>query len=160
MISARIMGYGQDYSFMYDDVEYTVDLNQLEHKKIDTSLISPKGTAKFTLPHSENEIEFKFLTEKDSEKITEEIEGYKKLTPNSSSDITTRLKHTIVSINGDTDKNNIKSFVENQLLALDSRALRTHIKSLTPDVNLTFKTNGGDDIDLPIGLTFFWPDLG
>jgi hypothetical protein len=48
------------------------------------------------------------------------------------------------------------------MLAQDSRALRKYIKDISPDINLTYKMDvkdGGEDIDIPISLSFFWPDL-
>jgi len=161
-IAARILGYGKDYSFTYDGKEYTVDLSIIENKIFDNSLISSKGTFFFTLPKSETIVEFKLLSEKDEEKIKQEIEGFKKINKDSSTDITTRLKHQIVSVDNNNDKNSIKDFVDNYLLAIDSRALRSYIKSISPDIDLNCKisVNGTEeDIDIPINLNFFWPDL-
>jgi hypothetical protein len=161
-IAARILGYGKDYTFSYDGKEHTVDLSVIENKTFDDSLISPKGTLFFTLPKSETVIEFKLLSEKDEEKIKQEIEGFKKINKDSSTDITTRLKHQIVSVDNNTDKNSIKDFVDNYLLAIDSRALRSYIKRISPDIDLNYKIliNGTEeDIDIPINLNFFWPDL-
>ena len=49
------------------------------------------------------------------------------------------------------------------MLARDSRALRNHIKAIQPDIDLSFKyTNkrGQEkEIDIPIGVGFFWPDV-
>ena len=162
LIASRILGYGKDYSFSYDGKEYNVDLSQIDNKPFNTDLVSYKGTIKFTLPVSKNTVEFKFLSEKDEEKIDQEIEGLKKLNKDNTSSITTRLKHQIVSIDGDEDKTNIKNFVDNYLLAQDSRALRLYIKAISPDVNLTTKVevNGvEEDIDIPININFFWPDF-
>jgi hypothetical protein len=162
IIAARILGYGKDYSFSYDGKEHTVDLSVIENKTFDDSLISPKGTFFFTLPKSETVIEFKLLSEKDEEKIKQEIEGFKKINKDSSTDITTRLKHQIVSVDSNNDKNSIKDFVDNYLLAIDSRALRSYIKRISPDIDLNYKIliNGiEEDIDIPINLNFFWPDL-
>ena len=162
IVASRVLGYGKDYSFTTKDEDYTVDLSVLENKTFDESLITPDGTFKFTLPSSENEVEFKFLTELDEEKIAQEIEGLKKVNKNSSSEVTTRLKHQIVAINGSSDKNDIREFVDTMLLASDSRALRMYIKDISPDVNLstTVKINGKEEeIDIPINLNFFWPDL-
>jgi hypothetical protein len=161
-IAARILGYGKDYTFSYDGKEHTVDLSVIENKVFDNSLISSKGTFFFTLPKSETVIEFKLLSEKDEEKIQQEIEGFKKINKDSSTDITTRLKHQIVSVDGNNDKNSIKDFVDNYLLAIDSRALRSYIKRISPDIDLNYKIliNGiEEDIDIPINLNFFWPDL-
>jgi len=162
MVASRVLGYGKEYSFTMNNTDYNIDLSVLENKTFDESLITSDGTFKFTLPSSENEIEFKFLTELDEEKITQEIEGLKKVNKNSSSEVTTRLKHQIVVINGSSDKNDIREFVDTMLLASDSRALRIYIKDISPDVNLstTVEINGKEEkIDIPINLNFFWPDL-
>ena len=162
IVASRVLGYGKDYSFTIGKNNYSVDLSTLENKTFDESLITSNGTFKFTLPSSENEIEFKFLTEFDEEKITQEIEGFQKINKNSSSEVTTRLKHQIISINGSSEKNDIREFVDTMLLASDSRALRIYIKEISPDVNLstTVEVNGKEEeIDIPINLNFFWPDL-
>jgi len=162
LVASRVLGYGKDYSFTYGGKEYNVDLSTIENKVFDTSLISSKGTFNFTLPNSGTVIEFKLLSENDEEKIQQEIEGLKKFNKELSSEITTRLKHQIVSVDGNDDKTSIKEFVEQYLLASDSRALRAYIKSVSPDVDLSTKVviNGvEEDIDVPINLNFFWPDL-
>ena len=162
LIASRVLGYGKDYSFIYNGKEYNIDLTTIENKPFDTSLISSKGTFKFTLPTSGAEIEFKLLTNKEDEKIKQEIEGYKKINKDASPEVTTRLKHQIVSINGDVDKTNIKNFVDSYLLAIDSRALRLYISSVSPDVDLNYKTTIDgveEDINIPINLSFFWPDF-
>jgi hypothetical protein len=162
LIASRILGYGKDYTFSYGGKDYTVDLSLLENKSFDTSLITPKGTFKYTLPVSKTQIEFKLLTDKDEEKVKQEIEGLKKINKESSTDVTTRLKHQIVSIDGNSDKNTIKDFVDNYLLAADSRALRSYIKETAPDVDLTTRVvidGVEEDISIPINLNFFWPDL-
>ena len=162
IIASRVLGYGKDYTFTINGKEYTVDLSTLDNKPFDTSLLTPRGTFKFILPISQTEVEFKLLTDKDEELIEQEIQGFKKLNKEISSDVTTRLKHHLVAVDGSTDRNVIKEFVEFNLLAADSRALRLYIKDISPDVNLTTKVevNGvEEDIDIPISLNFFWPDL-
>ena len=161
LISSRILGYGKDYTFNYDGTEYTVDLSQLENKTFDETKVTPKGTFMFTLPATGTKVEFKLLNDRDNEVIDQEVENMKKLNKEASSEVTTRLKHQIISIEGDTDKNNIRSFTE-RMLAQDSRALRKYIKDISPDVNLSTKVKVDgveEDIDIPISLSFFWPDL-
>ena len=162
IIASRVLGYGKDYTFTYGGKEYNVDLSTLENKPFDTSLITSRGTFKFKLPVSQTEVEFKLLTDKDEELINQEIQGFKKLNKEISSDVTTRLKHHLVVVDGSTDRNIIKEFVEFNLLAADSRALRLYIKEISPDINLSTKVevNGvEEDIDIPISLNFFWPDI-
>jgi hypothetical protein len=86
----------------------------------------------------------------------------KKLNKNSSPDISTRMKYLITSVDGDYEKSTIREFVDTQLLARDSRALRNHIAEVQPDIDLTFdyEDDNGDSIKIPIpiNLNFFWPD--
>jgi hypothetical protein len=65
----------------------------------------------------------------------------------------------ILSINGDEDNKQIREFVDNHLLARDSRAFRTHIRSFQPDVDLTITLDSGEEVEVPMGLSFFWPDI-
>ncbi|CAB4138386.1 hypothetical protein UFOVP331_16 [uncultured Caudovirales phage] len=161
LISSRILGYGKDYTFSYDGTEYTVDLTELDNKPFDETKVTPRGTFMFTLPATGTKVEFKLLNDKDNETIDQENESMKKFNKDSSSEVTIRLKHQIVSVEGDNDKNSIRSFVE-QMLAQDSRALRKYIKDISPDVNLSTSVKINDveeSIDIPISLSFFWPDL-
>jgi hypothetical protein len=161
MIAARILGYGKDYKFIYRGEEETVDLTQIENAPLHEEI--QKATSNefaFTLPGSGNVVTFKLLTHSDEKKIEQETKGLAKINKNSSTTITTRLKHQILSINGETEKPKIREFVDNYLLAQDSRALRERIKELSPDVDLTFFPENGDNrVDIPIGISFFWPDL-
>ena len=60
----------------------------------------------------------------------------------------------ITSVNGDTERKNIREFVDNYLLARDSRALRKHIEETQPDVDLTFNLDGEEEVTIPIGINF------
>ena len=157
------MGYGKDYNFTYNGENIEVDLTEIEDKPIDESLIkNGKNEFSFTLPRSKKEITFRFLTHKDEKAIDAELKGLKKINKNASADVSTRLKHVITSVEGDYEKSTVRKFVDNQLLAMDSRALRNYITEIQPDTNLVFKYEGKDgdfiDINIPINLNFFWPD--
>ena len=66
----------------------------------------------------------------------------------------------ITSVEGNTESKTIREFVDNHFLARDSRAFREYVKEVQPDVDLTFFPDGSDSkINVPIGLSFFWPDL-
>jgi hypothetical protein len=163
LVAARILGYGKDYNFTYNGEEIEVDLTQIEDKPLDESLLKEgKNEFSFTLPTSKTEINFKFLTHKDEKAIDAELKGIKKLNKNASAEMSTRIKYLITAVNGDYEKKTIRDFVDNQLLAIDSRALRNYITEIQPDTNLTFnyEARNGDfvDIDIPININFFWPD--
>jgi hypothetical protein len=169
LIAARILGYGKDYDFLWTDPitgkveKLTADLTTLEPKVIDESLFTKgKNEFNFQLPFSKVTVTFRLLTHGDEQKIDKEIKGLEKVNSQGSYDITTRLKHTIVAVNGDGDLANVREFCEN-MLARDVKALREHINKIMPDVNLKVdatKSNGDvvEGVDLPIGVNFFWPD--
>jgi len=161
MVAARILGYGSEYKFDYAGEEQLVDLSALDNKQLDEKLFSSRTNEfVFTLPKSKNNISFKLLTHKDEQDINRELEGLKKINKDASPELSTRLKYMIVSVEGRRDKKDIREFVDNYLLAQDSRALREYVREIQPDVDLTFFPNGSEDrVSLPIGLKFFWPDI-
>jgi len=158
-IAARILGYGGNYTFEYDGQSQTVDLSTLNNKEFDESLIT-KGVNEFyfTLPHSNTKITFKILTSADEKKIEKELNGLKKINKDNSPELSTRLKYIITSVGGDREEKTIREFVDNYLLARDSRALREYIKIVQPDVDLHHILDSGAEVTIPISLNFFWPD--
>ena len=170
MVAARILGYGADYEFKYnhpvtgEEEIVSVDLTTIEDKFIDDSLVEKgKNEFHFTLPASKKPVTFKLLTHGDDKKIESELKGLKKLHKGNVPEMTTRVKHTIISIEGDYEKKSIRQFVDNELLARDARALRNHIREIQPDIDLKFDFEGEDghieeNVSLPINANFFWPD--
>ena len=171
LVSSRILGYGKDYKFKFTNPNTgkeeiaEVDLTQIDDKELDKSkVISGKNEFSFTLPISKVDITFKLLTHGDEQKILKELKGLEKLGQGNKF-LTTRLKHTILSINGDYEQKTIREFVDNQLLARDSKSFRDYIKTLMPDVKLMFDYEGPDgkvveEVPIPIGVNFFWPESG
>mgnify|MGYP003627021944 FL=1 len=167
MIAARVLGYGKDYPITIksptsgDDIEHVVDLTKLDDQVINWSLHTGENSFKLDLPASKRTVTVSILTQRIQKKIDAELKGLAKLKRNAST--TTMLKHLITSIDGETDNVVVRKFVENDLLAIDSRAIRTFIKSITPDIDLSIEIPDGESGDtfrssLNIGLDFFWPD--
>ena len=161
MVAVRALGYGKDYTFRYGGEDQTVDLSLLGTKELDPDFEeATENEFSFTLPKSENVVTFKLLTGQDEKKIDQELKGLKKIIKEGTPSLTTRLKYQITSINGDRETKSIREFVDKFLLAQDSRALREKIRSLSPDIDLTFYPEGREEgVDIPIGISFFWPDL-
>tara|TARA_B100000287_G_scaffold409841_1_gene437608 strand:+ start:326 stop:1090 length:765 start_codon:yes stop_codon:yes gene_type:complete len=168
MIGARILGYGKDYEVSVTDPDTSlqettvVDLTTIKHKEIDYSLLEDSDNKfSFTLPNSKRTIEFRLLTHKDDEVITETEKAYEKV--GHSSTFTTRLKQHIISIDGDTSKATINRFIDKEFITLDTREFRKYLRKITPDVDLTFdytsQIGEPHKVSIPIGVTFFWPDL-
>ena len=163
MIAARVLGYGKDYTFKINDEEHTVDLTEIKDKILDERDLLTKGQNEFefTLPTTKKTITFKLLTHGDEKKINNEVKGIKRVKKGESPEYSTRLKHMILSVEGESESKTIREFVDTQLLARDARALRQYIKEIQPDVDLLFnlETEAGEkEVRIPIGITFFWPD--
>ena len=159
LIATHILGYGNDYEVEVNGEKENIDLSELENREFDGStLIEGTNEFAFDLPHSKTPITYKVITGRDEKKIERELAGLKKINKNSSPELSTRLKYIITSVNGSDDTKDIRNFVDNFLLARDSRALREHIRETQPDVDLNVVLGSGEEVKVPIGLNFFWPD--
>jgi len=172
MIAARILGYGKDYAvevqdpFSENKQKVVIDLTTIEPKEYDYESLNPgQNEFTFVLPVSNRTVTFRLLTHGLEKKIKEDLKGYAKLTKNTGIDkeLTTRLKNLITSVDGKSDATLINTFVDNELLARDSRALRDEIKRVTPDIDMTFvftsETTGETKVmDMPMDVGFFWPN--
>ena len=164
LIAARILGYGKDYDFQYKGEEVTIDLTELETQYLDEStMIDGKNEFSYTLPHTNTAITYKLLTNRDEKKIEAEIKGLKKINKQASPELSTRLKFMITSVNGETENKTIREFIDNYMLARDSRSFSEHIKSTQPDLQMKFTFTGErgteEDATVPMTAGFFWPDL-
>ena len=158
LVAARILGYGKDYEFTYQGEKVHVDLSAISNKPFDESKFEKgKNNFEYTTSATGDTLTFKLLTHGDEMNIQREVEGLKKINKESSAELSTRLKYIITSVNG--DEASVRTFVDNQFLARDSREFRKHISELQPDVDLRFYPDGAEEgVDIPIGVTFLWPD--
>ena len=101
------------------------------------------------------------MTGKDEKIIDSELQALKKINSNISKTLTTRLKHMIISVDGETHKSEIVKFIDNQFLSRDSLAFRKYLETITPDMDMTTKITSADgketSVVIPITLRFFWP---
>lgn len=171
LIAARILGYGAEYEINKDHPQtgkkerLSIDLTSLNDKELDSSLVNEgKNEFEFKLPASKRTITFKLLTHGDEKKIIQELDGLKRLN-REGFEGTTRLKHTIISVDGNYDIKVVRDFIDKSLLARDARALRLHIKEISPDTELKVDLTYSDgyieySVPFPLGVDFFWPDVG
>lgn len=165
MVAARILGYGKDYEISVECpacgkiVDQNVNLSELETENVPTE--SAKSTFTIVLPLSKAEVALKLLTRNDEFAIEKEVKAMKKVNSEIETESTTRLKYIIQSVNGDTSKTKIWSFVDNMLIR-DVRYLRQQYKSMIPDINFNVPVEcscGAErTVRLPMGSNFFWPD--
>tara|TARA_B110000503_G_scaffold9413_1_gene12767 strand:- start:458 stop:1207 length:750 start_codon:yes stop_codon:yes gene_type:complete len=165
MLAARVLAYGKNYEVEIAGNKQVVDLSKLEEKQVNWELFESRiNEFTFSLPKTGNIITFKILSHKDEKTIDMEVAGLQKIDKNSSPESSTRLKYMITSINGIRELKDIREFVDKYLLAQDARAFRKYYNEISPDIKLkvTLTTDDGreEEYDLPIGLSFFWPDYG
>jgi len=164
LISSRVLAYGKEYNVEYDGQQIVVDLTQLKDKKLDENIVTEGANEfEFDLPATKRKLTFKLLTSGDEKEVDKEINAYKKVGDGIGYDLTTRLKHQIVSIDGDTKRASITSFVDNEFLSRDSIAFRSHINKIMPDVDMTYTYIDSDGIEkeftVPMTVTFLWPSV-
>ena len=165
----RVSGYGPEYKVEIDcpsceeTSKYEFDLSQLEMKTLDVEPIE-QGENRFDIQlPTGTHIEFKFLNSAEEKEISDAQDRIKRST-NSPVDrnVTTRLKNTIISIDGNTDSSLINQYVDT-LNVRDSRALRKYMEDNTPDIDMKQEFNcphcgHRGEVDVPISVGFFWPD--
>jgi hypothetical protein len=171
MVAARILGYGKEYPIEVtcpkceEKTKLTVNLTKLPIKEVDTTTMVAPNVFEFTLPQTGRKITFKILTTGDDKRIDNELDSLKKSIKKDGIDreLTTRLKHLILSVDGNTDKSFIAHFVDNELFAIDSRALRTEITKVSPNQEFTIEfecdhcAHIEEGMKFNIDTNFFWP---
>jgi len=163
MIAARILAYGPEYTVEItdpttgDQTPHTFDLTKCDFKELPEDLDYSKGEFSFQLPVSKNTITFKLLTGNEEKQIDRDVKASKKV--GTSAEITTRLRHMITSVDGNTDAATISNYANN-MLSKDSLELRKEVLRITPDIEMSQEIEiGGEtvEVDIPLTVEFFWP---
>jgi hypothetical protein len=168
MLATRILGYGSDYQIeVMNDLDekskVTVDLAQIQTKEVDFELLNTDNKFTFTTPVGGNVLEFKLLTHGDEQKIDADVKAMQRLNKDgASSELTTRYRYMILSVDGKNDTQTINNFVNNRFLTRDTKAFREYVRSISPDVNMEFEyedpqTGEKEVRPIPMGVNFFWP---
>ena len=167
-VAARRLAYGDKYPAKItcpkcgEENSIEINLADLKFKNFDFSKYTRgENSFSFTLPVSGKTVVYKLLTHKDESDIDAELKALAKISKTNTPEMTTRLKYSIVSVDGNTDRGNIKKFVDN-MLAKDSMALRKYIRENTPDLDMNFEftcsaCGHNERMALPLGVDFFWP---
>jgi hypothetical protein len=166
ILATRLLGYGADYTMKFysgvigDTIQTVVDLSKVQTKEVDFSLFKNKNEFEFITPLGKNKLTFKLLTHGDELAVEKDIEALKKLNKDGSFEITTRLRYMITSVDGSSDISSINKYITG-MLARDSKALRDYVKSISPDMDMTFEythsTGEKEALPITMGVNFFWP---
>jgi len=164
MVAARVLAYGPEYECEIENpntgktFSHVFNLADCPFKKLPDDINDNKF--EMELPVSKAKVGFKLITGKEEKLIEAELKGIKKTGVQVSPELTTRLKHTITSVNGDGDKSVINQFVQN-MLSRDSLQLRKYINNISPDIELVQEIELEGDtvkVDIPMTVNFFWPE--
>jgi len=169
MLAARILGYGPEYIIEvasgYDETEQvTVDLSKVQTKEVDFSKLNSENSYEFTTTDG-IELEFSLLSHGDEKKIDADVKALKRLNKSKdsvSSELTTRYRYLIKSVDGDSNVASITKFINNRFLTRDTRKFREYINEIQPDIKMEFEfenSNTGEKEvkPIPMGVGFFWP---
>jgi len=167
IIAARILAYGKSYQYVTfdvsgDEVPVTVDLTTLTDKEIDFDKL-PQGINEFPfeLPNSKRAITLRLLTHTDEKELEKEAIALKKVTGSIVATMTGRMKRLITSVDGNSEKQHINEFVDNELLSVDSLELRKYLSTINPDINMftvaTFPDGQEQEVAVELTAQFFWP---
>lgn len=169
ILAARVLGYGKDYQMIYvddngEEQQTTIDLSTIQEKQIDFSkFIEGTTHLEYQLPLSKVNLRITLLTSRLQKKINEFMESLAKINSDTNTEITSRLKHIILSVEDNTEQGYIHQFVDNELLAVDSFQLRKFIQDNTPDVDMVVKVQqpDGTEKEVAVILTaqFLWPTV-
>ena len=164
MVAARILAYGSEYQCEVinpntgEKTTQIFNLADCPFKKIPDDISG--NEFKTELPISKKVVTFKLLTGKDEKNIEKELDRLKKIGNQVTPELTTRLRHTITSIDGNNSSEVINNFVQN-MLARDSMSLRQEIKKVSPDIELEQEIEIEGEtvkVNIPMTVNFFWPN--
>ena len=164
LVAARILAYGPEYAAEVTNpnnseqtVNHVFDLSQCPFKKLPKDVDYSGNSFDYTTDIGKNKIKFKLLTGADEALIEKDLKQSAKF--GYSSDISTKLRYTVIEVDGDSKAETIIEFTQN-MLARDSMALRNYIKEISPDIDLTSEIEIGGEtvsVSIPLTVTFFWP---
>lgn len=169
LFAVRRLAYGDEYKAQVTcgrctkESEIVIDLGKMDNKPFNfESYVKGNNSFMFVLPYSKKTIEFKLLNKKDEATIDQEIALYAKVSKELSKEITTRLSTIILSVDGNSNKIDVRKFVEN-MPSKDSLAFRNYYKDNLPELDTSFMFNCPHcglerKENTPMGVSFFWPN--
>jgi len=169
MVAIRITGYGSEYIV---EAECPVCNNKGKHDfnlaelPINALAIEPlemgQNLFETQLPMTKKIVTFRFMTGRDEREILISSERRKKGGIAGDNLVTERLQHTLVTIEGTTDRSAINHFIRH-MPARDSLYMRRFMDKNEPGVEMKgwidcLDCGESSEVEFPIGTSFFWPD--
>lgn len=170
IVAARINGYGANYQVSVlcpqcgTSSTHDINLENIENKLVEFKEEQRgRNEFSFTLPLSKKTITFGLLTHGDEKLIEAELAGMRKTGVQITQEVTTRMRRSIKSVDGETDGSLIREFVNN-MPARDAMAFREYAQQINPDIDMTFDFNCSScghtetKMEVPVDVNFFWPN--
>jgi len=170
MTAIRITGYGADYTVEVEcpacneRSKQTFDLTELPINRLGIPPVEVGNNIFETeLPMTKKKVQFKFLTGEDEREMTVIAERRKKSGMTGDTMVTQRFKQQLISVAGISDRSKINTFI-GHMPAGDSLYLRKYIDRHEPGVDMKAwmecaQCFESSEVRLPMGASFFWPDL-
>jgi len=168
LIAIRVSAYGPKYDARVtcpecsEEGDYEFDISKLKLKTLDVEPVNGPGTNefKFTLPVSKRDAFFKLMDVTTSARLNQDMDAVRKKTGQDQG-VTLRLQSQVTRIAGVQPGKPLVQAIEN-LPAQDSRALRSYMDDIAPDVDMSQEfecTACGkkSEVEIPLGTGFFWP---
>ena len=169
MVALRVTGYGSEYKVEIDcpacgeRAKHSFDLGGLPVKRLEVDPVAlGQNVFETNLPATKAKVRFKLLTGHDEQEIMVASERRKKQGQRADNLVTQRLKYSIVSANGISDRTKLEMMIRN-LPARDSLYLRKFIDANEPGIEMKAWMDcpsclETSEVRLPLGAAFFWPD--
>lgn len=167
LLYLRKSSYGHEYNVSVVDPRNgkefpaTVDLNKIKYKQIEEK---PDDNGYFSVntPLGKKNVKFRLLTSKEENMIAKNSESLKEeYNMKYGMYNTLRLKASIVSIGGESDRDYINRYVD-AMRAGDSLAIRRKIMDVTPEMDMDYEFRANDGFafksKLRIDVDFFFPN--
>ena len=170
LIAIRVSGYGAEYPVKIscpeceEQFEHSFDLSKLEVKRLNAQPLRENLNLFEYITKSGIKIHFKLLTGQDELNISREQEKIKKVIKSQiDKTVTTRLFHSIISINGEEDRNKVNRMSRN-LRAGDARSFRNYVDKIEPGVKMKQMVKcphcqEESEVNIPLGISFLYPDF-
>lgn len=165
-VACRLHGYGAEYETRFScpscasSQVHVFDLEEINNvdfsanlKDFDAEIDYDKNTVVLPIPRTKTKLELKLLKD--------DLETGKKKAKKDKFTITKHYQKMIYSVNGNSDRAYVKSYIES-MSALDSRYLRAAYSKIVPgvDFSCTFECDNcghDDNVEVPLTAEFFWP---
>ena len=159
LIGSRILAYGPEYHVIDKrGNKIPFDLTNLSAIDLDETKLISKHTNEFSFTSSTGtEFTYKLLTIQDEDDIEQLMNKLYSSTPDQVKPIlSTRFEYMILSVNGETSKQKIKTYVNSKMPTRESLEFRRYLDNNTPGVKTTVDIDGRE-CNFRIGVDFFWP---